>query len=137
LVLLLLALFTYVMLFLRFAGRLPFQTDPRLAEARDTAKLFLDAVRNEDGSSAYGLLPKDYRDRLPAEERDTKKMNVAVVGGKRLSGWTLGAGKLSKDDRRATFDGSAQARDGRERSFQLVVVEEVASWRVELFTVQQ
>jgi hypothetical protein len=44
------------LLWIMFTGRLPFIEGPALVSARDTANLFLDALRNEDGGSAYALL---------------------------------------------------------------------------------
>jgi hypothetical protein len=125
------------MMWVMFTGRLPFTEDRDLREARDTANLFLDSLRNEDGGSAYGLLSKDYRERLPSEERGSKKINVLVVGGQRLTESKVGAGNLSKFKQRATFEGSVRAKDGQEHSCRLVLVKEGNSWRVDLFTVQQ
>ncbi len=107
-----------------------------LEAAQDTAQLFLDAVRNEDGSSAYGLLSKDFRERLSAEERNSGKMNVAVAGGKRLTECKVGHGKLSHDEGLATIEGSVQTKD-EQYPCRLVLVKEGRSWRVDLFTVQR
>jgi hypothetical protein len=129
--------FVWGLLWLRFSGSLPFTEDRNLKEARDTAKLLLYLLRNEDGGSAYGLLSKDYRERLPSEERGSKKINVLVVGGQRLTESKLGAGKLSDNKQRATFEGSVRAKDGQEHSFRLLLVKDGSSWRVDLFTVQR
>jgi hypothetical protein len=111
-----------------------------LEAAQDTANLFLDALKNEDGGSAYALLSESYRQRLSLQERFSKKMNIPTVGSQRLSEWKLGDGKLSGD--KATFSGSLRSKDGEEHSYRLVVVKEGSfwkggSWRVELFTVQR
>jgi hypothetical protein len=113
-----------------------------LDAAQDTASLFIDALRNEDGGSAYALLSSDFRERLSAQERKSKTMNVPVVGGQRLTEWKFGGGKLSGDEGRATFSGSARSKNGQEHSYRLVVVKESrflkgGSWRVDLFTVQR
>ncbi len=119
-----------------FTGTLPFTEHRDLVAARDTANLFLDSLRNEDGGSAYALLSKDYRERLPPAERDSKKMNVLLVADQRLAESKLGAGKLDINQR-VMFEGSLRAQGGAERSCRLVLVKEVGSWRIALFTVQQ
>jgi hypothetical protein len=110
-----------------------------LGEARETANLFLDALKNDDGGSAYSLLSGAYRGRLSLQERFLNKMNVPVVGGQRPTEWKLGAGKLSGD--KATFSGSVRSKDLEDHSYRLVMVKEggfwaPGSWRVDLFTVQ-
>jgi hypothetical protein len=125
------------LLWIMFTGTLPFTEHRDLVAARDTANLFLESLRNEDGGSAYALLSKDYRERLPPAERDSKKMNVLLVAGQRLAESKLGAGKLDINQKRVTFEGSLRAQDGPEHSCRLVLVKEVGSWRIDLFTVQQ
>ncbi len=108
-----------------------------LKAAQETVKLFLDAVRNEDGGSAYALLSREYRARLSAQESASKKLDVAVAGGQHPSDYTLGAGKLSDDKGQATFEGFVETKDGAKHSFRLLAVKEGHSWRVDLFTVQK
>ena len=115
----------------------PALKDPALEGARDAADLFLHTLRNDDGSSAYTLLSKDYRERLPEEERNSKKMNVAVVDGKPVAEWKRGAGKLSESKEQATFEGIVQTKDGTEHSYRLVMVKEDGAWRVDLFSVKK
>ena len=115
-----------------------------LGAAQENAKVFLDAVRNEDGNSAYALLSKDYRDRLSPEESRSKKLDVAVAKGQRLADYLIGEGKVSTEEERATFEGFVQTKDGEKHPFRLVIVNEKggfwkggSAWRVELFTVQR
>ena len=112
------------------------EKDPALEGARDAADSFLHTLRNDDGSSAYSLLSKDYRERLPEEERNSKKMNVAVVDGKPVTEWKRGAGKLSESKEQATFEGFVQTKDGNEHSYRLVIVKAGGGWRVDLFSVK-
>jgi hypothetical protein len=129
-----------MLLFHPFGPMLWFQWQENSAEleaAQDTAQVFLEAVRNEDGGSAYALLSKDYRDRLSAEERSSKKLNVGTVGGRPFTDCKVGAGKLSNDKGLATFEGFLQTKNGQKHSCRLVIVKEGSSRRVDLFTVEQ
>jgi hypothetical protein len=114
-----------------------------LESAREIANVFLDAVRNEDGSSAYALLSTDFRGRLSREESKSKKMDVAVVKGQRITDYKVEAGKLSDNKERASFEGFVKTKDSESHSYRLVIVKESAgfwkgsSWRVDLFTIQQ
>jgi hypothetical protein len=132
-------IFALFLLFHPFGPALFFQwreDSATLEAAQDTARVFLDAVRNEDGNSAYGLLSKDYRERLPPDEHNARKLKVPVAGGQRIIEYEIGAGKLSKDEGLATFECSVQTKDG-EHPCRLVMVKEGRSWRVDLFTVRQ
>jgi hypothetical protein len=112
-----------------------------LEAAQEHANLFLDAVRSEDRGFAFGLLSKGYRERLPAPERDVKKMDVSfpLAGAQRPTEWKLRPGKLLDHGQRAEFEGSASLKDGPEHSFRLIVVRDGAPWRwrVEQFTVER
>ncbi len=115
----------------------PTGEDPALVEAQNAAASFLHALRNHDGGSAYALLSKDYRERLPEQERNSKSMEVMLVEGKAVAEWSRGGGELSADKGRATFEDLLQTADGKQYPYRMVLVKEGGAWRVDLFTVKK
>ena len=94
--------------------------DGELKAAENTAELFLTAVVNKDGSSAYGLLSTDYRERLSEKERSSKSFNLYARSDEiqTVRAWYWGGAghsKLSASRDRATLKGSfafEKTRDG-------------------------
>jgi hypothetical protein len=111
--------------------------DPAEESAAVTIRAFLDALKNQDGGSAYALLSRDYRERLSEDERKAKSMNVKLAGGEPVSEWYYGPGKMSESKQQATFPGMLQRKDKKQYEFTLILVKESDTWKVDLFTVQK
>jgi hypothetical protein len=113
--------------------------DPAEESAAVAIRTFLDALKNQDGSSAYALLSKDYRERLPEEERKAKSLNVNLAGGEPVAAYRYGQGTMSESKQQAAFLGELFRKDGKQFGFTLILAKdkESDSWKVDVFTVQK
>jgi hypothetical protein len=107
--------------------------DPALVSAKAVARTFLNALQNQEGSSAYALLSTGAQERLSEEERTLQSMNVAVVDGQPAAAWIFGLAKLADSGKQATFAVVLRRQDHTQREFTLTLVQETAgsAWRVD------
>ena len=121
------------------------RVDPTLEYVKQQAVIFLDAVKDQDGTTAYALLSKDFRDRLTDQERAGRTWQWPQNNGRptrwRWASWYETPPVFSKSNEQVIFTVVVTFPTGDEGKqvempARLVMVKdrESAAWKVDLFT---